>query len=548
MDPGATVRGTVVDGTGAAVAGATVQLRGASETWMSVQEDSGATTDAGGAFELRGTSPGTVEVYARHPAHAEGRAPATIDPARGAEVRIVMGEGGRIMGLARRRDDPIAGAMVNVQPASGGSSGWNALQALTGPDGTFSFEHVPPGRHRVVLLERVGGERFASSQMKEVDVVEGQTVQVEFAPRGIVMSGRVTRGGVPLPNVRISISSTGPSMSISFGGGAPVTGAAGPQRMAAVTGEDGSYAMLVDNPGKGHARFASLDGRVSYATKTFEIPDAEAHTQDFDLPTAILTGTVVDGDTQQPVARASVSASSREPDPKGAGAAETGPDGRFTLSVEPGDYRLSAWAEGYAMRSAEASAGTGAAEVTIALERGVPIAGRVLDARGAPVAGAFVNASVADKDDLRIVSSAQTLADGSFRIADVTDGAYNLAASTEHGGWAVLPGVRAGASNVVLRLRPWARVRVRVVDAGGQPVARAFVGVERVNGQRVAFWTRGGGVTAADGTAETRVPAGAVELRARRESLSGTVQVAATEGQPTEVEITVTEARPAGSP
>jgi len=549
MDPGATVRGTVVEGTGAAVAGATVQIRGASETWMAFQDDAAATTDAGGAFELRGTSPGSVEVYARHPAHSEGRASTTIDPAKGADVRIVMGEGGRISGLARRRDGPIAGAMVNVRPASGGSSGGNpALQTSTGPDGTFTFEHVPPGRHSVALLERTGGDRFASSQMKEVEVVEGQTVQVEFAPRDIVMSGRVTRGGVPLPNVRISVSSTsGHTMVMSYGGGGPGAATVGPQRMSAVTREDGSYEMLVDHAGKGSARFASLDGRVSYATQTFEIPDAEAHTQDFDLPTATLTGTVVDGDTQQPVARASVSASSRGPEPKWGGTAETGADGRFTLAVEPGDYRLSARAEGYAMKSMGASADSSAADLTIALERGVPIAGRVVDARGAPVAGASVNASVPDKDDLRGVSSGQTLADGSFRIADVTAGAYNLAAWTENGGWAILPGVRAGASNAVLRLRPWARVRVRVVSADGQPVARAFVGFEQVDGQTVEFWNAGG-MTAAEGTVDLRVPAGVVELRARRETLSGTVQAAATEGQASEVEITVKERRPAGSP
>ena len=550
MDPGATLRGTVVDGTGTAVPGAVVQVQGASETFAFDGNEAAATTDAAGAFELRGTTPGTVEVYARHPMHAEGRASASIDPVKGAEVRIVMGGGGRVAGLARRRDGPIAGAMVSVRPVGGGPSAWNpALQTSTGPDGTFTVEHVPPGRHRVALLERSGGERFASSQMKEVEVVEGETVRVEFAPRDIVMAGRVTRGGVPVPNLRISVRDpSGGSMTVGYAGGAPGSATIGPQRMAAVTGEDGRYEMLVDHVGKATASFTSLDGRGTYPMQTFEVPDAESHTRDFDLPTATLTGMVVDGDTQQPVARASVTASSREPAPKWAGNAETGPDGRFTVSVEPGDYRLSARAEGYATRAVEASAGSSAADLTIALERGVPIAGRVLDARATSVAGATVIASAPDQDDPRGTDIAQTLADGSFRLEGVAAGAYNLAASTETGGWALLPGVRAGASNVVLRLRPWARVRVRVVDAGGQPVARAFVGVERVDGQRVAFWSRGGGMTTEDGTTEMRVPAGALELRARRETQSGTVQAAATEGQPTEVEITVTETRPAGSP
>ncbi len=163
------------------------------------------------------------------------------------------------------------------------------------------------------------------------------------------------------------------------------------------------------------------------------------------------------------------------------------------------------------------------------------------------MAGAWVSASVPDADDLRGMASANTLADGSFRLEGVTPGAYNLAASKEHGGWAILPGVAAGVSNVLLRLRPWARVRVRVVDAGGRPVGRAFVGVERVDGQRVALRSPGG-MTAEDGTAEMRVPSGALELRARRETLSGTVRAAVMENQPAEVEISVTEARPAGSP
>lgn len=61
--------------------------------------------------------------------------------------------------------------------------------------------------------------------------------------------------------------------------------------------------------------------------------------------------------------------------------ARTGPDGRFSLAVEPGEWQLSATAPGRKLTVLPLNVGpAGLSDVQVEMERGVEVRGRVVDA------------------------------------------------------------------------------------------------------------------------------------------------------------------------
>src|SRR6185503_3933266 len=145
LSAGGSVRGMVVDTSGAAIPGANVTIRGAGRDLMGGMGPQG-TSDVSGSFVVSGVPPGTVEAVATHPSFAEGRVSGLeVEPTKGAtEARIVMTMGGRIDGVARKRDGTgLAGMTISLVS--------NQMTFPIGPqlfttaeDGTFSIEHVRP--------------------------------------------------------------------------------------------------------------------------------------------------------------------------------------------------------------------------------------------------------------------------------------------------------------------------------------------------------------------------------------------------------------------
>lgn len=126
------------------------------------------------------------------------------------------------------------------------------------------------------------------------------------------------------------------------------------------------------------------------------------------------------------------------------------------------------------------------------------------------------------------------LRDGSFVLAGLHRGTYDLLV-TGVGGARPEPGVAAGGTDLRLVLAPAGRLEVRVLDAGGQPLAAAQVSVERV-GARPARLSL---LTDDEGRAAWELPAGGVELRVvhRRAGASRSAEVVA--GGVTPLEIVV---------
>jgi protocatechuate 3,4-dioxygenase beta subunit len=551
---GGLVRGTVTDVSGAAVMGARVSVRSPGQ----MGGRSEAETQAGGRFELRGVPAGTVDVVARHRSYVDGGVQGLeVDPARGpTEARIVLRQGGRVEGSARRRDGSgMAGAEVRAYPATREAFGGGAF-ATVRPDGSFVMEHVPTGRVRLELMLPVEAGRRVGSQTREVEVREGETTVADFSSRDILLSGRVTRDGVPVAGIRIRVTSERSGFSSSGYSGSQLAPAPvpGPLLMEAMSRDDGGYELLVDQPGRKTVSLSSGDGRVNYPGRTVEIRDGEAMTLDLELPVSSLLGVVVDAQTEKPIRDARLTAMPRRPPPAvRAGAtvpligstpvpppqpasATSRPDGHFQLEVGPGDYRLSVYAEGYRNETVEVSAG--GAEIRVALTRGLVLTGRVVDERGRGVADARVEASQKEGGNR---DAAFTGPDGRFRFDRLTTGRYDVfATGANRRSFAFQAEVAPGDKDVLLGLRPGGHLRLRVLGPDGAPVTEAMAHVTSVAGLRPAglpFSSPG----QTPGLLEIDVPAGSAVVEVRKARLVGQIEITMTEGGSMDTEVRLKE-------
>jgi len=547
---GTIVRGSVVDDDGAGVPGARVSASGAGRDWTGGGGPQGTagTSDMSGAFELRGVPAGRTVLSASHPEHAAAE-PVTVDvepTKQTADVRLVLSQGGRLAGSVRRRDgSPIAGAMVKVYPARRGPRSimvWDG-ELLTGADGSFAVEHVPEGRAQVTVMSPSRPGRFEGAQSRYVEVRNGETATVDIVNREILLSGRVTRSGAPAAG--LSIEARGPRfepMPDMRGGGmaAPPSGA--PQRMHAVTRADGGFEMLLDEAGPVWLSVATADGRLRFPSREIDVPDADAHTVELNFSGVPVTGIVVDKDTDAPLPHASVAAAPQPPRPGGGSSGTSGPDGRFQLETEPGDYRIVGRVRegGYGKGELEVRVGeAGVADLRIALPKGLEITGRLTDTAGRAVGGVSVYASNA-RPDRPSYGFGGALADGTFRMDSLDEGTYHLIAETDAGTFAVRANVEAGTKNVALVLRPGGRVEVTVVTPSGEPVPGVWPRVALFDGLDLRRVGRTTANTNAQGSTVMLVPAGDVVIEARRGHSIGEASVRVAEGENASVRITLT--------
>ena len=538
---GGTIMGSVVDGRGAPIASATLTVVGPGRGMGTRAQ---GTSDLGGAFEIHGVPVGTLSVSASHPAFADARADGVVvDPAQGpGRARIVMQAGGRIEGFARQRNGAgIPGAYVSATVAEARPGDFLATAApVSAADGSFALEHVPAGRVAVRLADH-WGDTFSMGEprdAKDVVVADGETTVVEFQTRDVLVSGRVTRRGEPLGAVRVSAG------SVIHGSGGVAPGSAGePQRGFAVTAPDGSYALIATFPGKTWFNVASLDWSQNYVSRTIDVPDAEAFALDFTVGGAPVSGIVVDAATEEPIASASVFA-----DPKAGGEGTAGDDthadGRFAFEVEPGDYKLLAYAPGHVRATRDVSvAGEGLTDLRLALSAGQQIAGKVVDASGRGIGGIGV-AGIAGDPSSKDASRAWTMAlpDGSFILEGLRDQPYDVSAGDALAGFGALAQVRPGEKDAVVSLRPGGRLRLMVRGPDGLPAAAALARVDRAFGAALA---RGPAFsTSPAGSLEMAVPQGPIELRVSTDDALARASVSVPEGGLASLEVQLQPASP----
>jgi large repetitive protein len=540
---GGIVRGTVTEASGDPIVGAAVKAYGTTQDAMEWREELQTLSEPSGSFEIRGVPEGPRQVVATHPDYAAADVVVDVVAAKGpVDTRLVLTQGGRIAGVARKRDGtPLAGLTIFANSRSYRLSGGSRRNHITGADGSFTIEHVAPGPTFVSLMAGVGPGRMMSMMSRQVEVREGETTSVDFSSREILVNGRVTKSGTPMSGLRLHfMGEGGVSYSVSSGFDSVAGAPTGPQRNLGVTGEDGTFALIVDTPGKYWVRTESQDGRTSYPSREVQVPDVETHSVELTFSGVPVIGIVVDKDTDQPVAQASVNAVVKEKNGPRASSAQTGPDGRFQIDAEPGEYTLSARAEGYGVTNLAATVGaSGLSDARLELEKGLEIRGRVLDASGRGVASARVDARAGESSDF---GGAEALADGSFRISGLAAKPYNLCAGSELAGYAVRTSVSPGGPETTLTLRRAARVRLVVKGPDGAPVPKAWASVTKLGGAAISVPRTGiFGTTDSTGVTEIATPAGTLEIVVRAEKYEGTVGVTVAEGATVTSEVTLAE-------
>ncbi len=172
--------------------------------------------------------------------------------------------------------------------------------------------------------------------------------------------------------------------------------------------------------------------------------------------------------------------------------ATTAADGSFELTHVPGQgvVQASAVAKGFA-RQLKANLelkGDAPVDVDFALLPGQAIAGRVVDADGAPVAQARVEAWPTEASGEPLV--ALTSGDGAYEVLGLGQGKHAVKATRRGYHAALAANVESGRADVTLTLRQQGRVRARVVGGDGAPVRRFRIGLRRV------FVAQGGQIAA----------------------------------------------------
>jgi len=161
--------------------------------------------------------------------------------------------------------------------------------------------------------------------------------------------------------------------------------------------------------------------------------------------------------------------------------------------VVPGGYQIAAWADGMAHAFQWIQIRAGDADAKLTLASGAPLRGRVVDDRGAGIAGARVRYSGASDWSQQAsdrLDGAVTAADGSFQFDALPAGSFRFLASHPERAPGSSPLVtldgKAARDGVVIELAVGAIVRGRVVDRQHQPVASAHVRIGAAAGGRAA--------------------------------------------------------------
>jgi large repetitive protein len=107
----------------------------------------GVTTDADGAFEIEGLTPGKIRVTARGPDYAPTSEIAEVGES-GGTVELKLSPGASVSAIiVSSGGEPQAGVEVTLAQTGQSPYGYGGSRATAGPDGRVRFSHLSPGRY-----------------------------------------------------------------------------------------------------------------------------------------------------------------------------------------------------------------------------------------------------------------------------------------------------------------------------------------------------------------------------------------------------------------
>lgn len=277
LERGLTVDGLVVDAASRrGVAGAAVSVAG--------RDELATTSDESGRFHLEGLERGAQNLIATQRDYAPGSVSITIGDRPPESLAIELSKGASLQGKV---SDRTAAPVPNVAIQVSGKSAPSGTRTVTGVDGRYRFEHLAPGR---LTVERVGTRAADSGDSKSVDLVDGETAEVDFT-LGNVLEGTVTKSGAPADGVVIQVVSAPAEWEFSNG---PVPRVV----TTGVTSNDGTFRL--EGVGVGRTTISLMFGAQT-STRIVELVDAPTQRRDFQLPTRPLHLSVIDKSTGKPL-------------------------------------------------------------------------------------------------------------------------------------------------------------------------------------------------------------------------------------------------------
>jgi hypothetical protein len=425
---GTLVSGTVTDVGGGPIAGARITVSRSDSIKMGGEAELVAIAGANGTYQIAlangaFTAEATHDDYTHASRHFEldGK-PLTID--------FVLTPGGTIRGqVVTRGGKPVPGAMIE---AGGGKSHARTDHKTVVADATGNFVLSSLGSGAISIS--AAGRGFASSSPTVVELgigeeVDGVRVIVDTA---FSISGRVVNKVKPaegIAGVRIGV------FSIS----------GGEQAMAPdPTGSDGAF-EIVGVRAASYMMFAIGDGVMPEIGKPIEVADKDVK----DVIVEMSFGVTVSGRVDP----AAIAVLGISPEKIGLGNmfdavkamlvhGDSDASGAFVMrNVPPGSFTLTAkTTDGRAGKLALTVGDVDQANVVVKLEKRASIAGRVIDDKGAPVAGVHVSAhGHGDTMDAMISVNEMrgggvvTAVDGSFRVLGLEAGKIGVTVSDDQG-------------------------------------------------------------------------------------------------------------------
>jgi RNA polymerase sigma factor (sigma-70 family) len=488
----------------------------------------GAFTDERGVFRLDGMSAGRHLVFARADGLADTSRATPVVVGVGqtsVEIELRLEAASTIAGRVVSSNKPIAGARVMALDTAGRPG----PSAISQEDGAFVLANVPRDDTRFVArpYDVVSPKTFAVTQARH----EGVTLEVESLGRIV---GTVVRAKKPVPGALLYIS--GPNETELEPVRADATG-----HFEARGLQPGPWILYADN---------DRGGAFGRAPETIQLARGQTAEVTIDLAyAASIAGRVVD-QTGSPVA--GVTVQFRNVASEDAGIAATATDGTFRATKMTGGGKYITSVRRNQMARAPLRPATGTEHPTITLTDGdsevtgivlavqidhLSIAGKVVDADGAPVPDARVVAQLVDDTDALFDGGFQdpadtTNVDGRFSIGDLHGGSYSVRARSPEGVEVTLAGIRAGRSDVVFTLPASGSIEVTTVGFKTAPQVTAL----RSGAQLFAAPT----VAVANGTSYSlrSLSPGSyvVTARTQSEAASSIVEVAA--GKPSHITLT----------
>jgi protocatechuate 3,4-dioxygenase beta subunit len=445
LGEGFEIVGRVIGDDGSPLAGARLQLTHRAE---GLRE---AVSGEGGAFRFTGVSGGIYELMAEKEGWTSAAATEVRiagAPVRDLEVRLIRGGAvtGRILGLP-----PGDWAGVSIFASSAEGKGRQGRV----DHGEYRLSDLAPGDWSV---SAASGTRRVVVQITLPSAGAEVRRDLQFQA-GFTLSGRVLRGGVPMPGVQVSAAGLD---TAEVAGGVAVSDAKGAFRLEGL--QPGSYDVEALFQGPSHPRNVQIRG------------DQEI---EVDLPASQVSGRVTDAASSAPLDGAVISLVSKEGQAFPLGDQRSAPDGTFRFEgMAAGSYRIAARKDGYAPGLLEIEipeAGLSGLDLRLDAATGLELS--VLDPTGGPPAQ--VEAALLDAAGQVVTSGTYPVGEGGrVRLSQAPAGSFLLLVGSAAGGTVgQAVGVPGPPVRIALPDRTSLTVtppesgnaRLQILDAAGQP-------------------------------------------------------------------------------